>query len=67
MCLAKTPKVRKATPPPRQTTTVDADEAVMRGSQRERMRAASRYGRQSTISAGNVAAPTGQQKSLLGS
>lgn len=66
MCTAKKPKVQKAPPPPQTQTTVTTDEAVMRESDRERRRAALRSGRQSTILAGDVAAPTGQQKTMLG-
>lgn len=66
MCIAKKPKVQKAPPPPQMQTTVTSDEAVMREQGRERRRAATRYGRQSTILAGDVTPPTGQAKTMLG-
>ena len=71
MCNPKAPKVEPAPPPPQMTTPVTEDEAVLRETQRERRRAASRYGRQATIMAGAMQGggmpPTGQNKSLLGS
>lgn len=72
MCRApKMPKVEAASPPPQMSTPVTEDEAVLRESQRERRRAASRYGRQATIMAGQMQGggqpPTGQTKTLLGS
>jgi hypothetical protein len=66
MCIAKKPKVQKAPAPPPMQTTVTTDEAVLREASRERRRAASRAGRQSTILAGDAPAPTGQAKTLLG-
>lgn len=71
MCSPSRPKTQPTPPPPQATTPVTEDEAVLRESQRERRRAASRYGRQSTIMAGAMQgggmSPTGQTKSLLGS
>lgn len=71
MCAVKKPKVAPPSPPPQMATPVTEDEAVMRESQRERRRAASRYGRSATIMAGQMQGggmpPTGQQKTLLGS
>lgn len=71
MCRPRMPKVEPAPPPPQMTTPVTEDEAVLRESQRERRRAASRYGRQATIMAGQMQGggmpPTGQTKTLLGS
>jgi hypothetical protein len=67
MCKPKAPKAAPMPPPPQATTPVTEDEAVMRESQRDRRRAASRYGRQATIMAGAAQAPTGQTKTLLGS
>jgi hypothetical protein len=67
MCSASKPKAQPTPPPPQVQTPVTEDEAVLRESQRERRRAASRYGRQATIMAGAAQAPTGQTKTLLGS
>jgi hypothetical protein len=69
MCSPKRPKMEPLPIPPPPTTTVTEDEAVLREGQRERRRAASRQGRQSTILAGGdgAMAPTGQAKKLLGS
>lgn len=67
MCSASKPKAQPMPPPPQATTPVTEDEAVLRESQRERRRAASRYGRQATIMAGAAQAPTAQTKTLLGS
>lgn len=67
MCRPKAPKASPMPPPPQATTPVTEDEAVLRESQRERRRAAGRYGRQATIMAGNAMAPTGQTKTMLGS
>jgi hypothetical protein len=69
MCKPKTPKLAPMPIPPPPQSTVTEDEAVLRESQRERRRAASRSGRGSTILAGNSTEgmpPTGQNKVLLG-
>jgi hypothetical protein len=69
MCKPKAPKMAPMPIPPPAQSTVTEDEAVLRESQRERRRAASRSGRGSTILAGGGEAgmpPTGQTKTLLG-
>lgn len=58
------PKQRAYIPPP-PTMPETIDESVLIAKDRERRRAVSRGGRQSTIVAGNVT-PTSQSKTLLG-
>lgn len=58
------PKQRPYIPPP-PTLPETIDEASLIERDRERRRAATRSGRQSTIVAGNVA-PTSQTKTILG-
>jgi hypothetical protein len=66
MCRAKTPKVEKSAPPPMHIPEQSSPEVIDRR-ERERRRARSANGRQSTILAGAGAAPTSQAKTLLGS
>lgn len=66
MCRAKAPKVERSAPPPMHVPT-ETNENVVRGRNRERQRARSAFGRESTVLAGPSAVPTSQQKSLLGS
>lgn len=67
MCRTPKPKVQPIPPPMQPVSPVTEDEAVLRESQRERRRAASRSGRQSTVMAGNSAQPpTAQNKTILG-
>ena len=71
MCSAKKPQVQRSAPPPMNIPTT-VDENVQNSSKRERRRAASAFGRESTILGmqgnGGLAAvsPTTQQKTLLG-
>jgi hypothetical protein len=71
MCTAKKPTVQRSAPPPMSIPTT-VDENVQNAGKRERRRAASAYGRESTIlgmqGGGGLAAvsPTTQQKNLLG-
>lgn len=66
MCSSRPkPSPPPAPPPPVQQTTID--EEVQREKSRERRRASSKYGRNSTILAGDSGqAPTVQSKTLLG-
>lgn len=70
MCRAKTPKVEKSAPPPMMIPETQ-DEQVRSTARRQRQRAATAYGRQSTILGGGmggmVGGPTAQAKTLLGS
>lgn len=66
MCRPKTPKVEKAIPPPSYIPE-SVNEEVSRVKDRERLRAKSAFGRQSTISQASSIAPTTQSKTLLGS
>lgn len=65
----RAPNIQQAAPPPAPAPTM-ADPAVAQSEQRERRRAASRYGRQSTILTGAQGVqdgPVGGGKTLLGS
>lgn len=70
MCFAKTPKAPAAVAPPPVFIPESVDEQVGRAKDLQRKRAASAYGRQSTILASAFGtqgtAPTGMQKSLTG-
>lgn len=66
MCRPSRPKVPEMPAPPPPTTPVTIDEEVSRERNRERRRAAGRYGRQSTLLTSGVGSPTGQSKTLLG-
>lgn len=66
MCKAKTPKVEKSAPPPMYIPEQQSEE-VQRKRTRERARAATQSGRESTVLGGPIVAPTGQAKTLLGS
>jgi hypothetical protein len=66
MCGSR-PKVQPMPTPPPPTTPVTVDEDRQRESSRERRRAASRYGRQSTLVTGGADAPSMTGKTLLGS
>lgn len=66
MCRAKTPKVERSAPPPMHVPEQSSPEVIERR-ERERRRARSAYGRESTVLAGPQATPTSQQKTLLGS
>lgn len=66
MCSASKPKVERSAPPPMHVPTV-TDENVTRKRDRERARARSAFGRESTVLAGPSAVPTSQSKTLLGS
>lgn len=65
MCTSRPPKVERSAPPP-MTMPETQDEEVRRKAGRERLRAATAYGRQSTILGGAVGGPTTQSKTLLG-
>lgn len=68
MCSAKKPKVERTAPPPMYIPEAQNEQAKA-ASNRERRRAASAYGRDSTILGGAPIAavsPTTQQKTLLG-
>ena len=66
MCSAKKPKVEKSAPPPMYIPEQQSEE-VQRKRTTARARAATQFGRESTVLGGPVVAPTGQTKSLLGS
>lgn len=68
MCMSRPrpPKVERTAPPPMHVPEA-TDDAVSARRNRERARARSAYGRQSTILGGAVGGPTSQAKSLLGS
>ena len=65
MCTAK-PKLPKTPAAPPAVTPETVDEAAQTASIRERRRAASAFGRSSTMIGGSMGAPTGQGKTLLG-
>lgn len=66
MCRSSTPKVERSAPPP-MIMPETTDPQVRAKRDRERQRAASAYGRQSTmLGGGTVAGPTMQAKTLLG-
>lgn len=76
MCKAKTPKVEKSAPPPMYIPEANDPQAV-RKRDRERLRAQTAFGRESTVLGGGggfgggagptAGAPTSQGKTLLGS
>lgn len=68
MCMSrpKTPKVEHSAPPPMHVPETTSDE-VTRKRNRERQRARSAFGRESTILGGAIGGPTAQAKTLLGS
>lgn len=68
MCMSrpKTPKVTHSPPPPMNVPETTDDE-VTRRRNRERARARSAFGRESTMLGGAVGGPTAQAKTLLGS
>jgi hypothetical protein len=69
MCSASKPKVEHSAPPPMLVPEAQ-DEQVQRRRDRERQRAASAYGRESTIlggpASGAPGGPTAQANTLLG-
>ena len=70
MCSVKKPKVEPMPNPPPPQTVITEDTVALDERSRERRRASSRQGRQSTILAGDTAAagvaPTTQSKTILG-
>jgi hypothetical protein len=65
MCSAKKPKVERVAPAPTILPEQQSDE-VTRERNRQRQIRGGRSGRQSTIIAGPMTAPTSQAKTLLG-
>lgn len=66
MCRASKPKVERSAPPP-MVVPEQQNEQVIVERDRQRRRARSQFGRESTVLAGPAAVPTSQQKTLLGS
>lgn len=66
MCMSKPPRVQPIPNPPTASPEI-IDDVAYRERERFRQRSRIRNGRQSTILAGNVAAPIQPLKTLLGS
>ena len=65
MCTAKKPKVERIAPAPTMLPEQQSDEVTRERNRQRQMRGA-RSGRQSTIVAGPMSAPTAQAKTMLG-